>query len=117
MQGTVFVSFSSFTSTLKLKTHSQLTQSPFMGTDCLFIVVNTSCSGICFAIYAWQKFFHNPLAPNGSRALFEFLPGINSETNALTLGIYSYNKLENYYFVQLSTANLGFLLFLPYSCN
>ena len=29
--------FSSVTSTLKLKTHSQLTQSPFTGTDCLFI--------------------------------------------------------------------------------
>ena len=28
--------FSSVTSTLKLKTHSQLTQSPFTGTDCLF---------------------------------------------------------------------------------
>ena len=30
--------FSSVTSTLKLKTHSQLTQSPFTGTDCLFFV-------------------------------------------------------------------------------
>ena len=37
LQGTVFVSFSSFTSTLKLKTHSQLTQSPFTGTDCLLL--------------------------------------------------------------------------------
>ena len=32
-----FGSFSSVTSTLKLKTQSQLTQSPFMGTDCLFV--------------------------------------------------------------------------------
>ena len=32
------MSFSSFNSTLKLKTHSQLTQSLFMGTDCLFFV-------------------------------------------------------------------------------
>ena len=30
------MSFSSVTSTLKLKTHSQLTQSLFTGTDCLF---------------------------------------------------------------------------------
>ena len=30
------MSFSSVTSTLKLKTNSQLTQSPFTGTDCLF---------------------------------------------------------------------------------
>ena len=36
-QGTTFVCFSFVTSTLKLKTHSQLTQSPFTGTDCLFI--------------------------------------------------------------------------------
>ena len=35
-QDTTFVSFSSVTSTLKLKTHSQLTQSPFRGTDCFF---------------------------------------------------------------------------------
>ena len=38
LQGTTFVSFSSVTSTLKLKTHSQLTQSPFTGTDCLFLI-------------------------------------------------------------------------------
>ena len=31
------MSFSSFTSSLKLKTHSQLTQSPFTGTDRLFL--------------------------------------------------------------------------------
>ena len=57
-------------------------------------VINTSCSCICFAIYAWQKFFHNALSPNGAHALFELLPGINSETNALTVGIYSYNKFS-----------------------
>ena len=28
----------SFTPTLKLKKHSQLTQSPFTGTDCLFVI-------------------------------------------------------------------------------
>ena len=32
-----FTVFSSFTSTLKLKTHSQLAQSPFTGTDYLLI--------------------------------------------------------------------------------
>ena len=36
LEGTTFVSFSSFTSTLKLKTHSQLTQSPLTGIDCMF---------------------------------------------------------------------------------
>ena len=36
MQNTTFVSFPSFTSNLKLKTQSQLTQSPFTGTDFFF---------------------------------------------------------------------------------
>ena len=40
LQGTNFEAFSSVTGTLKLKTHSQLTQSPFTGTDCLFIDYN-----------------------------------------------------------------------------
>ena len=43
-QGTTIVSFSSVTSTLKLKTHSQLTQTPFTGTDCLFL--NDQCKFI-----------------------------------------------------------------------
>ena len=38
LQGTPFVSVSSFTSSLKLEKHSQLTHSPVMGTDCLFFV-------------------------------------------------------------------------------
>ena len=54
------------------------------------IVINISCSGIFYAIYARQKFFHDDLLPNSARALFEFLLGINSVTNALTLSIYSY---------------------------
>ena len=49
------------------------------------IVINTSCSGICYAIHAQQNFLHYACA------LFEFLPGINNITNALTVGIYSYN--------------------------
>ena len=36
IRSTTFVFFSSFTSIVKLKTHSQLTQSPFTGTDYLF---------------------------------------------------------------------------------
>ena len=40
--GTTFVSFSSVLSTLKLKTHSQLTQSPFMGTDYLLCKLHFS---------------------------------------------------------------------------
>ena len=39
LQRTTFVSFSTFICTLKLKTQSQLTQSPFTGTDCLFIQI------------------------------------------------------------------------------
>ena len=35
LQGTILVFFPSVTSNLKLKTHGQLTQSPFTGTDCL----------------------------------------------------------------------------------
>ena len=34
------MSFSSVTSTIKLKTHSPLTQSPFTGTDCLSAILN-----------------------------------------------------------------------------
>ena len=49
------------------------------------IAINASCSSICFVIYARQKFFHN--------ALFEFLPGINSEKNAFTGGVCSYHRL------------------------
>ena len=46
------------------------------------IVINTSCSGVCYRIYARQKFFNNYL---------EFLPGVYPVTNALTLSIYYYN--------------------------
>ena len=50
MQGTVFVSFISFTSTLKLKTHSQLTQNLFTVIDCLFGCALESCIGRLSAI-------------------------------------------------------------------
>ena len=40
LQGTTFVSFSSFTSTLKPQTDSQLTQSPFTGPVCLLFSLN-----------------------------------------------------------------------------
>ena len=39
------------------------------------IVINTSCSGVCYRIYAWQKFFNNALAPNGALALFGIFAG------------------------------------------
>ena len=42
------MSFSSFTSTLKLKTHSQLTQSPFMGTDLSSFTLSESLLVIFF---------------------------------------------------------------------
>ena len=39
------------------------------------IVINTSCSGVCYRIYARQKFFNNALAPNGALALFGIFAG------------------------------------------
>ena len=39
LYGTTFVSFSAFTSTMKLKTHSQPKQNPFTGIDCLLKLV------------------------------------------------------------------------------
>ena len=39
------------------------------------IVINTSCSGVCYRIYAWQKFFNNALVPNGALALFGIFAG------------------------------------------
>ena len=39
------------------------------------IVINTSCSGVCYRIYARQKFFNNALAPYGALALFGIFAG------------------------------------------
>ena len=39
------------------------------------IVIYTSCSGVCYRIYARQKFFNNALAPNGALALFGIFAG------------------------------------------
>ena len=39
------------------------------------IVINTSCSGICYRIYARQKFLDNALAPNGALVLFGIFAG------------------------------------------
>ena len=39
------------------------------------IVINTSCSSICYRIYARQKFLYNALAPNGALALFGIFAG------------------------------------------
>ena len=44
---------------------------------------------LCYLIKIKGHFFK---VGNGICVLFEFLPGINSETNALTVGIYSYNN-------------------------
>ena len=43
------------------------------------IVINTSCSGVCYRIYARQKFFNNALA---LWHYLEFLPGVYPVTNA-----------------------------------
>ena len=72
---------------IKIKRHFFKVRRPV-----LIIAINTSCSGICFAINARQKSFHNALPSIGTHALFAFLLGINSKTNAPTVGIYSYNK-------------------------
>ena len=40
------------------------------GRPVFIIVINTSCSGVCYRIYAWQKFLNNALAPLGALALF-----------------------------------------------
>ena len=55
LQGTTFVSFSSFTSTLKLKAYSQLTQSPVTGTDCLlcFFWLKNLLESFAFQTPAW----------------------------------------------------------------
>ena len=55
------------------------------------IVINTSCSGVCYRIYARQKFFNNALAPNGALALFGIFAGVYPVTNARARGIYYYN--------------------------
>ena len=39
------------------------------------IVINTSCSGVCYRIYARQKFLNNALAPNGAVVLFGIFAG------------------------------------------
>ena len=39
------------------------------------IVINTSCSGVCYRIYARQRFFNNALAPDGALALFGIFAG------------------------------------------
>ena len=39
------------------------------------IVINTSCSGVCYRIYARQKFFNNVLGPYGALALFGIFAG------------------------------------------
>ena len=55
------------------------------GRPVFIIVINTSCSGVCYRIYAW---------PSRLTALWhylKFLPGVYPVTNALTIGIYYYN--------------------------
>ena len=61
-----------------------------LGRPVFIIVINTSCSGVCYRIYTQQKFLNNALM-----ALWhylEFLLCVYPATNALTIGIYSYNR-------------------------
>ena len=46
-----------------------------LGRPVFKIVKNTSCLGVCYRIYAQQKFLNNALAPNGVLALFEIFAG------------------------------------------
>ena len=39
------------------------------------IVINTSCSGVCYRIYARQKFLNNALMSDGTLALFGIFAG------------------------------------------
>ena len=58
------------------------------GRPVFIIVINTSCSGVCYRIYARQI-----ILPSRLTALWhylEFLPGVYPVTNALTLSIYYY---------------------------
>ena len=45
------------------------------GRPVFIIVINTSCSGVCYRIYARQNFLNNALAPNGALALFGIFAG------------------------------------------
>ena len=50
------------------------------GRPVFIIVINTSCSGVCYRIYARQNFLNNALAPNGALALFGiFITTINRQ--------------------------------------
>ena len=63
------------------------------GRPVFIIVINASCSGVSYRIYAWQKFFNNALTPNG--ALLEFWPGVYRVTNTLTIGIFPTFHADN----------------------
>ena len=45
------------------------------GGPVFIIVINTSCSGVCYRMYARQKFFNNALVPHGALALFGIFAG------------------------------------------
>ena len=39
------------------------------------VAINTDCEGVCYRIYAQQKFLNNALAPYGALALFGIFAG------------------------------------------
>ena len=45
------------------------------GRPVFIIVINTSYSGVCYRIYAQQKFLNNALTPNNALALFGIFAG------------------------------------------
>ena len=54
-----------------------------VGMWCDIVVINTECEGVCYRIYARQKF---------QIIIKEFLPGVYPVTNARAWGIYYYYK-------------------------
>ena len=51
------MSFSTFTCTLKFETQSQLTQSPFTGTDCLFVIFSNKVNVFAFYFQGAKFYF------------------------------------------------------------
>ena len=62
------------------------------GRPVFIMVINTTCSGVCYRIYARQNYLTMPSCLTALWHYFEFLPGVYPVINALTIGIYSYSN-------------------------
>ena len=77
------------------------------GRPVFIIVINTSCSGVCYRIYARQKFLNNALTPNGALALFGIFAGrisCNKRPSMMYLLLHSqrFLFLESHLFLEFS---------------